>query len=95
MSTDSPQVQALKERYKESFQEKLTVVQSMLDDMGRMEDFTSIREELHKLAGSSGMYGYSDISGACRSAIECIDDDHESGLAMFLSHLIGLLEQQV
>lgn len=95
MNIDSPQVQALKQRYRDSLKEKSLVVTEMLDQLGRVEDLLPIREELHKLAGSSGMYGYSDISETCREAIKSIDDGKESALPLYLNRLIGLIEQHI
>ena len=71
MSNDSPQVAAIRARYKASFNEKKSLIygylQSLKDDDVDVESvYLDLHSELHKLAGSSGMYGYDDISEICR-----------------------------
>lgn len=74
---DSPQILALKERYKNSFEEKVQALLGYLADVERagasLEHVSEMRNFLHKLAGSSGMYGYSDISAASRNAMLMAD----------------------
>jgi len=75
--TDSPQILALKERYKSSFAEKVQMIAEYLlvieSDRVSLESVSELRGFLHKLAGSAGMYGYDDISLASRKAMVCAD----------------------
>lgn len=96
MTSDSPQIAEIKLRYQQSFSEKTEIISEHLDAL--LGDDTQIslgdtREMLHKLAGSSGMYGYADISAVCRSAMERADQGDSSALANRLEHLKELLEQ--
>ncbi len=88
---DSPQIQAIKERYKASFGEKKAIVEQIVMDLGSGDDLQPAREELHKLAGSSGMYGYDDIALVCRMAMREIDTKEMDDLKYSLNKLIKLL----
>jgi len=74
---DSPQILALKERYKNSLEEKVQMLSDYLvaieSDEATLDEFSELRGFLHKLAGSSGMYGYNDISAASREAMLVAD----------------------
>lgn len=82
MSNDSPQIQALRARYRESFPEKMAVIDGCLenlkclfhegDDQAIKQEFDVIHAELHKFAGSFGMYNYQDIATVCRDAMTSI-----------------------
>ncbi len=97
MTSDSPQIAAIKLRYQKSFPEKLELVaehlNALLGDESTNISIADTREMLHKLAGSSGMYGYTDISTVCRSAMERADQDDSTSLVNRLEHLKELLEQ--
>ncbi|MCH2189959.1 MAG: Hpt domain-containing protein [Gammaproteobacteria bacterium] len=73
MTEDSPQIQQLKVRYRQSFPEKLAIIRKARSELLQENNITFAREELHKLAGSSGMYGYSELAANCRSAMEKLD----------------------
>lgn len=94
---DSPQIAAIKLRYQQSFAEKAEVIAEHLAAHLTGEDsaitLQDTRDMLHKLAGSSGMYSYNDISSVCRSAMDRIDQDDLTALANRLEHLKELLEQ--
>lgn len=70
---DSPQILALKERYKSSFEEKTQLLSDYLTAVengeATLDQVSELGSFLHKLAGSSGMYGYDDISAASREAM--------------------------
>jgi len=97
MTSDSPQIAAIKLRYQQSFPEKAVVVaehlEALLGDENTEIKVKDTRELLHKLAGSSGMYGYADISALCRSAMERADQGDNTALVNRLEHLRELLEQ--
>ena len=96
---ESPQVKALKERYKASFPEKIELLNEQLLSLSTQASeksgFVEVRESLHKLAGSSGMYGYDDISLSCRNAMSIIDEADTVGLSSGLKEVIRLLEQYI
>ncbi|GAA6137196.1 hypothetical protein NBRC116583_09430 [Arenicella sp. 4NH20-0111] len=91
--TDSPQIQEIKARYKASFPEKANMLSGFMRVVSTGGELTILREELHKLAGSSGMYSYDDISSLCRKAMQSIDNDQLENLHNELSQLINLVEQ--
>ena len=74
---DSPQILALKERYKSSLDDKVQMLSDYLiaidSDEATLTELSELRGFLHKLAGSSGMYGYDDISAASREAMLLAD----------------------
>ena len=98
--TDSPQIQALKERYKSSFPEKIAEITDCLNAVQSSEsstdDVVELRNLLHKISGSSGMYGYSEISTTSRSAMrvaESFDGSSElDELVSAVNELIALIE---
>jgi len=87
MANDSSQIQAIRARYRQSFTQKKTMIDGYLenimglksksDDQALKQEFDVCHSELHKLAGSFGMYDYQAISAVCREAIirqiECYD----------------------
>jgi len=97
MVSDSPQIAAIKLRYQQSFSEKAEIIAAHLaSQLGDEEHGFSLqdtREMLHKLAGSSGMYEYNDISSVCRSAMDRIDQKDYTALVNRLEHLKALFEQ--
>lgn len=94
MSQDSPQIQAIKARYKASLPEKAELLMSLLKPAEVGENLVLLHEELHKFAGSSGMYSYDDISDLCRKAMRSIDQNNIEDLQKELRQLIELVEQQ-
>lgn len=91
MTQDSPQILAIKERYKASFPDKADAVKHLLSTVQSDGDLDLIKEEMHKLAGSSGMYGYEQISAVCRSAMSNADERNRQKLAGDLKKVIDLL----
>lgn len=91
--SDSPQIQAIKQRYRESLKEKADMVAKFRSSIEVESQFDLMKEELHKLAGSSGMYGYQDLADTCRAAMGSIDSDAVGVLADQLDLIVGLLNQ--
>ena len=89
---DSPQIQQLKQRYRQSFPEKLSIIENIKQGIIESNSIDEAKSELHKLAGSSGMYGYPDLAQNCRDAMQKIDDgntnqaiSHIDSVILFLS----------
>ena len=97
MESDSPQIKAIRARYKAGFTEKAIMVEKFALELsenhpkGLQERHRLFRDELHKLAGSSGMYGYHDVCDLCRRAMYCIDNDQITELMIVSSQLHKLL----
>ena len=101
MSTDSPQVAALKIRYQSSFSEKSTAVaefQTILASEDSTYCFSRVNQNsetvgdyLHKLAGSAGMYGYDDIAQIARTGMTQHKQEDLSGLQHSLKQIRDLL----
>ncbi len=97
---DSPQVLALKERYKSSLEEKVQVLSDHLiaieSEEATLDELSELRSFLHKLAGSSGMYGYDDISAASREAMLVADQvdsmTNLGDLSVMTSEVVKLLQ---
>lgn len=103
MTNDSPQVAALRQRYRKSFSDKAAVVaefhQSLSDDSSAFclsllnEDSETVSDYLHKLAGSAGMYEYDDIAALARKGMSQCKQEDVQGLLASLSQLRDLLDQ--
>lgn len=94
---DSPQIKALKERYRASFPEKIEILrqqcETIADGQICSKQRLQVNEELHKLAGSSGMYGYHEINTSCREIMAEIDVSDAATLVPKITGLMLLLEQ--
>ncbi len=55
----------IKQKYTASFAQKQADLQQAWDD----KDITQLHNLLHKLAGSSGSYGFKDLSDKCQQAM--------------------------
>lgn len=105
MTTESPQVKALRERYQQSLCDKSKMLGELIDTLssandepagnGESGDAELLADYLHKLAGSAGMYGYDDVALLAREAMS----DHRQGklrdLVLRIAQLRSLLEQYV
>jgi len=95
--TESPQIQALKERYKASIPDKIELIREHVElVLAEPADSNFIDEAhqiLHKLAGSSGMYGYDDVNVLCRDAMSRLDVNNIEGSVEALNKVVELLEQ--
>lgn len=98
MEDDSPQIKAIRARYQSSLKEKAEFVEqysaelSDVDSENYQENLAFFRAELHKLAGSSGMYGYKDVCDLSRRAMSCIDNDELTELQSINAQLHKLLK---
>ncbi len=95
--SESPQIQALKERYKASIPGKIELIQEhvelVLTDPADSDSIGEAHQTLHKLAGSSGMYGYDDVNVLCRDAMSRLDVNNIEGSVEALNKVVELLEQ--
>lgn len=93
----SPQIQAIRERYKNSFPEKLTLVSGLVEALTELSPaaMDDAHGALHKLAGSSGMYGYDDIATLCREAMVNVQRQERDELLVKLVELSALLKAYV
>lgn len=94
---ESPQIQALKQRYRESLAEKIELIEQQINlivaaeaDAGSLEEAHQV---LHKLAGSSGMYGYDDINLLCRKVMSGLGGSSVDDSVNALNQIAELLEQ--
>ena len=96
-ASDSVGIDAIKKRYRNSLPDKaeeltqcmiaLTVEQSSDHDLQAAHAF------LHRFAGSSGMYGYDELSVQCQLAIEAIQESDRAKVLAQLQQLKQLLER--
>ena len=87
---ESPQVAAIRARYQSSLKDKAEMLATHSAAVVSSKDnnldvaLEALRDDLHKLAGSSGMYGYEDISKVCRHAMSAIDEEKLEDLDQYL-----------
>jgi len=98
MNNESIEIQAIKSRYKSSLVEKAEMINSYINqvldtDFSEIEVYENLNGDLHKLAGSSGMYGYQDIADISRSSMKCIVNGDKETLQTNLVSLRNLLRQ--
>lgn len=97
MEDDSPQIKAIRARYKTGLHEKAELIEQYKAELcdgcseNAHQDHALFRAELHKLAGSSGMYGYHDVCDLCRHAMSCIDNKDLAELTSAATELHELL----
>jgi len=95
--SESPQIQALKQRYKASLVDKIELVLQQIEAIetsaGASDSIAEAHDVLHKLAGSSGMYGYDDINILCRDVMAELDALTVDGSIAALKQVVELLEQ--
>ncbi len=100
---ESPQIQAIRSRYRASLNDKAQMISvhvKAISDIGvktqsveqEKLSLQSLRDDLHKLAGSSGMYGYDDVSVVCRDIMRAIDDADIKNAKQLLVELQQLLK---
>jgi HPt (histidine-containing phosphotransfer) domain-containing protein len=72
-STPSPfpedAMKKFRDEYVNTFPEKLRLLQGLIDEMKQAvhrETLQTLRLHIHKIAGSSGTYGFSDLSLICK-----------------------------
>lgn len=91
----SPQIQAIRERYKGSLSEKAELIADHIDAITQAQPSAvdDAHGVLHKFAGSSGMYGYDDIALLCRNAMVCAQEVDKDQLLVHLTQLKALFEE--
>ena len=98
MKPESPKIADIRERFKSSLLEKAEVFGQYLDkivesDETNAELLNELREDLHKLAGSTGMYGYDDLAKMSREAMNLIDSSDEFGAEQKVLAIHNLLKK--
>lgn len=97
MNSDSNEIQTLRDRYKESLYEKSNTINEhlhlLLDNDESLNIVGPLRDDLHKLAGSLGMYGYSGLAKIARQAMNIIDEGDVGSLEHELLNLRNLLRE--
>ncbi|MCH9613084.1 MAG: hypothetical protein S4CHLAM102_15880 [Chlamydiia bacterium] len=67
----------LQEAYSQTVPEKLQNIRDCIEAIKQHVDdetLSAMRNCVHKIAGSAGTYGYTEVSQECRSMEECIVD---------------------
>lgn len=95
---NSDRINELRMRYKRSLAEKAEMLETLSakipTQMPVSEEMQSeIHEFLHKLAGSSGMYGYQDIAELSRAALTELEKQQLPALTEQLVQIRNLLQQ--
>lgn len=94
---ESPQIQALKQRYKERLADKIELIQlqisAIIEASGDAVSIEEAHQTLHKLAGSSGMYGYEDVNFLCRKVMSQLGKASVDDAVCALNQIVELLEQ--
>jgi len=98
MKPESPKIADIRERFKSSLLDKADVLGGYLDKIVESEELnvellSELREDLHKLAGSTGMYGYDDLAKMSREAMDLIDAGDEFGSEQKVLAIHNLLKQ--
>jgi len=97
MKNESRQIQELKYRYKLSLDDKANMIDDYFRNVVESKSLDShMLEELngflHKLAGSSGMYGYEDIASLSRESMNSIQECRKEDVEKNLVNLRNLLK---
>lgn len=103
MAEESSQVTALRHRYQSSLADKSRRLGELIDLLtgdgdvaalnAKAADDDLIEDYLHRLAGSSGMYGYDDIAILARAALANLRQGDGTRLAVKLVELRSLLDE--
>jgi len=98
MKPESPKITDIRERFKSSLLEKAEVFGQYLDNIVESDEtnaelLNELREDLHKLAGSTGMYGYDDLAKMSREAMDLIDSSDEFGAEQKVLAIHNLLKK--
>ena len=93
-------IDAIKLRYKASFNEKKMMIdgfrQELFETTGELSGlFEKIYSDLHKLAGSLGMYGYEELALQARSGMKQAQIQDKKGLDESLICLSMLFKEQL
>lgn len=101
MKTDSPKIEEIQLRYKrsliekaQSFEQQLSkIVKTQHDPQKNEQNIRDVHGMLHKLAGSAGMYGYTEISDDSRSALDVCNTKDIDDLKIRLQRICDLLRE--
>lgn len=107
MKTDSPKIEEIQSRYKrsliekaESFEQQLSSIIEAQEAQGTQIEPKKIEkiikdthDMLHKLAGSAGMYGYTEISDDSRTAMGACNLSDVEDLKVRLKRICDLLRK--
>ncbi|NND81481.1 MAG: hypothetical protein HKN50_03555 [Gammaproteobacteria bacterium] len=100
MSDRSSQIELLQQRYRTSLIEKSVEIaelriqyESTDDDESAALASQTLGDFLHKLAGSAGMYGYTEIAISARNIMMTLQNDDSGQLSAQLDQLIAMCEQ--
>jgi len=83
----------IKNKYLATFSQKSIDLKSARET----KDMPQLHLLLHKLAGSSGGYGFDDLSTYCQSALRLMEDKKEEDMTYLDEHIqqiVNLLEMQ-
>lgn len=73
--SESTQLLAIKQRYKESLLDKAEYLSIWSSRTGRgIADYQELAAWLHKVAGSAGMYGYEELAEKARQLMQCTEN---------------------
>lgn len=89
----SAQFLALKQRYVSTFPQK----QQDLQNAWAEKDINSLRALLHKLAGSSGSYGFEHVNQLCHQTMDLLENynsNNDANIDGFMSKLFDFLTKQ-
>jgi len=105
MLNDSPQVQEIKKRFLASFPDKRDSINTHICSIEKLKaganskllkaELDQAYASLHKYAGSFGMYGYEEISKACRCVMKLIDADDLLDAVTLMGILSSLIDDYV
>jgi len=96
---NSANINAIQARYKASFVEKKMMIDEyrsqLCDSSGSQPElYEQVHAELHKLAGSLGMYGYDDLAVQARLAMQFSSAQEKQPLDESLQRLSVLFVEQ-
>jgi len=83
----------IKKNYLATFPQKSIDIKSARE----INDGLQLHLLLHKLAGSSGGYGFDELSHYCQSALKLMEENKEDGMTYLdelLEQIVSLLEMQ-
>ena len=96
-SANSASIAEIKQRYRNSMPDKASELTRLIATLSGVDMSAANLQEthayLHRLAGSSGMYGYDELSQCCQSTIVFIQHQRQAETIAGLQSLLELLEQ--
>lgn len=79
---------AIKQKYMATFAQKHADIKGAWDE----KDITSLGAMLHKLAGSSGSYGFDEINLLCYDAMDLLENYDNTNDAEIDGYIVKILE---